>query len=217
MLGVDSPSSYHALCPSRYIHRAQGHGRVTMINALNINSTVGIFFEDWVEISEGMTLEYEVSLYEDADLDKVRKLSPCFFARHNLSGYEGALADRFFFFRDVRALRLVCRKCLPREKTLDRRCGENVFLPFSTESFMKCMPQQNPQVMDRRCRAMFFCRYWQYVIQSISVVHLFFKCLPQEKWQVVDRRCGATRFFRLRRCYSRHRWQVGRRAISLFS
>ena len=49
----------------------QGHGRVTMINALNINSTVGIFFEDWVEISEGETLEYEVSLYEDADLDKV--------------------------------------------------------------------------------------------------------------------------------------------------
>ena len=42
-----------------------------MINALNINSTVGIFFEDWVEISEGETLEYEVSLYEDADPDKV--------------------------------------------------------------------------------------------------------------------------------------------------
>lgn len=50
---------------------AQGHGLVTMINALNINSTVGIFFEDWVEIAEGQTLEYEVSLYEDADLDKV--------------------------------------------------------------------------------------------------------------------------------------------------
>lgn len=43
-----------------------------MINALNINSTVGIFFEDWVEISEGDTLEYEVSLYDGADLDKVR-------------------------------------------------------------------------------------------------------------------------------------------------
>ncbi|CAM9425618.1 unnamed protein product [Ectocarpus fasciculatus] len=48
----------------------QGFGRVTMINALNINATVGIFFEDWVEIREGETLEYEVSLYEDADLDK---------------------------------------------------------------------------------------------------------------------------------------------------
>ena len=42
-----------------------------MINALNINSTVGIFFEDWVEITEGDTLDYEVSLYEGADLDKV--------------------------------------------------------------------------------------------------------------------------------------------------
>lgn len=43
-----------------------------MVNALNINATVGLFFEDWVEIREGETLEYEVSLYEDADLDKVR-------------------------------------------------------------------------------------------------------------------------------------------------
>lgn len=42
-----------------------------MINALNINSTVGIFFEDWVEIREGETLEYDVSLYEDADTEKV--------------------------------------------------------------------------------------------------------------------------------------------------
>lgn len=42
-----------------------------MVNALNINSTVGIFFEDWVEIREGDTLEYNVSLYEGADLDKV--------------------------------------------------------------------------------------------------------------------------------------------------
>lgn len=49
----------------------QGFGRVTMINALNINSTVGIFFEDWVEISEGETIDYDVSLYEDADTDKV--------------------------------------------------------------------------------------------------------------------------------------------------
>eukprot|EP00752_Nemacystus_decipiens_P002900 g2698.t1 len=48
----------------------QGFGRVTMVNALNINATVGLFFEDWVEIREGETLEYEVSLYEDADLDK---------------------------------------------------------------------------------------------------------------------------------------------------
>ena len=43
-----------------------------MVNALNINATVGLFFRDWVEIREGETLEYEVSLYEDADLDKVR-------------------------------------------------------------------------------------------------------------------------------------------------
>ena len=43
-----------------------------MVNSLNINATVGLFFEDWVEIREGETLEYEVSLYEDADLDKVR-------------------------------------------------------------------------------------------------------------------------------------------------
>ena len=42
-----------------------------MVQALNINSTVGIFFKDWEEISEGETLEYEVSLYEDADTDKV--------------------------------------------------------------------------------------------------------------------------------------------------
>ncbi|CAM9547842.1 unnamed protein product [Ectocarpus sp. 6 AP-2014] len=48
----------------------QGFGRVTMINALNINSTVGIFFEDWVEIREGETIDYDVSLYEDADTDK---------------------------------------------------------------------------------------------------------------------------------------------------
>lgn len=81
-----------------------------MINALNINSTVGIFFEDWVEISEGMTLEYEVSLYEDADLDKVRFHRV--FARLNLSrtsartrddadlvGYAGALAGRFILRR----------------------------------------------------------------------------------------------------------------------
>lgn len=49
----------------------QGHGRVNMLTALNVNASVGLFFEDWVEISEGLTLEYEVSLYEDADLDKV--------------------------------------------------------------------------------------------------------------------------------------------------
>lgn len=42
-----------------------------MVNALNINSTVGIFFEDWVEIREGETLEYEVALDEGADLTKV--------------------------------------------------------------------------------------------------------------------------------------------------
>lgn len=42
-----------------------------MSNALNIGGTVGIFFEDWVEISEGETLEYEVSLHEEANLDKV--------------------------------------------------------------------------------------------------------------------------------------------------
>ena len=46
-----------------------------MINALNINATVGLFFEDWVEIREGETLEYEVSLYEDADLDKVHSVA----------------------------------------------------------------------------------------------------------------------------------------------
>lgn len=42
-----------------------------MVNALNVNSTVGIFFKDWVDIVSGETLEYEVSLYEDADTDKV--------------------------------------------------------------------------------------------------------------------------------------------------
>lgn len=45
---------------------------MTMVNALNINATVGLFFKDWVEIREGEELEYEVSLHEDADLDKVR-------------------------------------------------------------------------------------------------------------------------------------------------
>lgn len=42
-----------------------------MFNALNINGTVGIFFKDWVEIAEADSIEYEVSLYEEADLDKV--------------------------------------------------------------------------------------------------------------------------------------------------
>lgn len=42
-----------------------------MVNALNINSTVGIFFMDWVDIEAGQTLEYNVSLYEDADTDEV--------------------------------------------------------------------------------------------------------------------------------------------------
>lgn len=57
---------------SHPIHaRSKGFGRVTMVNALNINATVGIFFQDWVDIQEGETLEYEVSLYEDADLTKV--------------------------------------------------------------------------------------------------------------------------------------------------
>lgn len=50
---------------------SKGFGRVTMVDALNINATVGIFFDDWVEITEGETLEYEISLYEDADLTKV--------------------------------------------------------------------------------------------------------------------------------------------------
>lgn len=44
-----------------------------MINALNINSSVGIYFEDWKEIFEGETIDFEVSLYEDADLDKVQQ------------------------------------------------------------------------------------------------------------------------------------------------
>lgn len=47
-----------------------------MLTALNVNASVGLFFEDWVEISEGQTLEYEVSLYEDADLDKVKSSAP---------------------------------------------------------------------------------------------------------------------------------------------
>lgn len=54
-----------------YCLLGKGFGRVTMVNALNINATVGIFFEDWVDISEGETIDYEVSLYEDADLTKV--------------------------------------------------------------------------------------------------------------------------------------------------
>lgn len=48
-----------------------------MSNALNVNSSVGLFFKDWVPIVEGETLEYEVSLYEDADLDKVMSWYIC--------------------------------------------------------------------------------------------------------------------------------------------
>lgn len=58
-----------------------------MVNALNINSTVGIFFKDWVDIESGETLEYEVSLYEDADTDKVMFFkSVCLCARGTSSG-----------------------------------------------------------------------------------------------------------------------------------
>ncbi|CAM9651759.1 unnamed protein product, partial [Choristocarpus tenellus] len=48
----------------------QGHGRVTLSQGLNVNSSVGLFFKDWETIGEGETLEYTVSLYEGADLDK---------------------------------------------------------------------------------------------------------------------------------------------------
>lgn len=46
-----------------------------MTNALNVNASVGLFFKDWVPITEGDTIEYEVSLYKDADLDKVSVFS----------------------------------------------------------------------------------------------------------------------------------------------
>lgn len=36
-----------------------------------MNSSVGLFFRDWAKITEGETILYEVSLYEDADPDKV--------------------------------------------------------------------------------------------------------------------------------------------------
>lgn len=58
----------------------QGHGRLQMTNALNVNQSVGLYFQDWAKIEEGETIEYEVSLYEEADLDKVRNffLFVCF-------------------------------------------------------------------------------------------------------------------------------------------
>lgn len=66
------PPSTPPLHPRAHVfYSTQGHGRVQMTNALNINSSVGLFFRDWITITDGDTIEYEVSLYEDADLDKV--------------------------------------------------------------------------------------------------------------------------------------------------
>ncbi|CAM9313629.1 unnamed protein product [Discosporangium mesarthrocarpum] len=53
----------------------QGHGRVTLNQGLNVNSSVGLFFKDWETIGEDETLEYEVSLHEDADLEKNLRVS----------------------------------------------------------------------------------------------------------------------------------------------
>lgn len=44
---------------------------MTLSTALNVNSSVGLFFKDWIPIVEGETISYEVSLHEEADLDKV--------------------------------------------------------------------------------------------------------------------------------------------------
>lgn len=84
----------------------QGHGRINLLNALNVNSSVGLFFIDWESIVEGQTLEYTVTLHEGADLDKVRRVLTCGWL------YMLALPQRVFVEAFVRWTGAVLARCV---------------------------------------------------------------------------------------------------------
>ncbi|CAM9326926.1 unnamed protein product [Chrysoparadoxa australica] len=48
----------------------QGHGRIAVDQSLNVNGTVGLFFQDWAQIQEGQALTYNVTILPSADASK---------------------------------------------------------------------------------------------------------------------------------------------------
>lgn len=88
-----------------------------MTNGLNVNQSVGLFFRDWEKIEEGETLTYNVSLYEDADLDKVRFFFFFFWCCRFLDVLILPLSRKvawvFFFSPSVYGIRFFHVKILP--------------------------------------------------------------------------------------------------------
>lgn len=45
----------------------QGHGRIDLTRAVDVNGTIGVYVEDWVYIKEGEINRYEITTTDDAD------------------------------------------------------------------------------------------------------------------------------------------------------